>query len=99
NVSPKRVAPQAMERLLAYSWPGNVRELQNAIERAFALSGADTIEVADIAPTLSSDRGAASAGNLRSAETAVAAVDSLEAPSPSGVPLGLADDVPPAGRP
>ncbi len=28
-----------MFALINYAWPGNVRELQNAIERAFTLSG------------------------------------------------------------
>ena len=42
----------ARERLLAHDWPGNIRELQNTIERAFALSTSDTIELADIAPAL-----------------------------------------------
>jgi len=48
QVAPKRVTPEAMARLAAYAWPGNVRELQNAIERAFALSVADTISVDDL---------------------------------------------------
>ena len=26
------IAPEAMEKLLAYSWPGNIRELRNAVE-------------------------------------------------------------------
>jgi two-component system response regulator AtoC len=52
QVAPKRVAAEAMERLRAYSWPGNVRELQNAIERAFALSAADTITLDDLPPPL-----------------------------------------------
>jgi DNA-binding NtrC family response regulator len=29
----KKVSPQALEKLLAYSWPGNIRELENVIER------------------------------------------------------------------
>src|SRR5262245_33839409 len=33
-----RVAPEAMQRLVAYPWPGNVRELENVIERAVILS-------------------------------------------------------------
>lgn len=31
---PSQIAPEAMDRLLAFSWPGNVRQLENAIERA-----------------------------------------------------------------
>ncbi|HKC63525.1 MAG TPA: sigma-54 dependent transcriptional regulator [Pyrinomonadaceae bacterium] len=34
----------ARKRLESYSWPGNVRELRNCLERAAALSTADTIE-------------------------------------------------------
>ncbi len=30
---PKRISPEALQKLEAYSWPGNVRELQNIIER------------------------------------------------------------------
>src|SRR5215813_9632160 len=52
QVAPKRVSAEAMERLRAYPWPGNVRELQNAIERAFALSVADTIMPEDLPPVL-----------------------------------------------
>jgi len=29
-----RIAPEALERLVAYPWPGNVRELQNELRRA-----------------------------------------------------------------
>jgi DNA-binding NtrC family response regulator len=36
----KSIDPTAMTALINYNWPGNVRELQNAIERAFTLSGA-----------------------------------------------------------
>jgi DNA-binding NtrC family response regulator len=52
QVAPKRLAAEAMERLRGYAWPGNVRELQNAIERAFALSVAETITVDDLPPPL-----------------------------------------------
>ncbi len=52
QVAPKRVAAEAMDRLRAYAWPGNIRELQNAIERAFALSTADTITLDDLPPAV-----------------------------------------------
>jgi DNA-binding NtrC family response regulator len=35
----RRLAPDALLRLCAYSWPGNVRQLENAVEMAVALSG------------------------------------------------------------
>jgi DNA-binding NtrC family response regulator len=34
----RRLAPEALRPLMAYSWPGNVRELENVIERAVVLS-------------------------------------------------------------
>jgi DNA-binding NtrC family response regulator len=43
NEPPKKMAPEAMERLLVYRWPGNVRELENAIERAAVTTVGDTI--------------------------------------------------------
>ncbi|MEW6269751.1 MAG: sigma-54 dependent transcriptional regulator [Thermodesulfobacteriota bacterium] len=52
GVAPKRLSDEARARLLAHDWPGNIRELQNTIERAFAISTSDTIELADIAPAL-----------------------------------------------
>jgi two-component system, NtrC family, response regulator AtoC len=39
----KRLAPEALAVLTAFRWPGNVRELEHAIERAVALSSAETI--------------------------------------------------------
>src|SRR5262245_2451042 len=35
----KRVMPEALDRLAAYSWPGNVRQLENVVEMAVVLSG------------------------------------------------------------
>ncbi len=39
EMPPKRLAPEALERLCGYSWPGNVRQLENSVEMAVALSG------------------------------------------------------------
>jgi len=52
RVSPKRVTAEVLERLTAYAWPGNIRELQNLIERAFALSTAETITLEDLPPAV-----------------------------------------------
>ena len=38
NKKVDRVAPEALQLIMAYDWPGNVRELRNAIERAVVLS-------------------------------------------------------------
>jgi two-component system response regulator HydG len=38
NKKIERLAPAALELLMAYNWPGNVRELENAIERAVVIS-------------------------------------------------------------
>jgi DNA-binding NtrC family response regulator len=45
----KVVEQAAMSALINYNWPGNVRELQNAIERAFTLSG-DQIDLDSLPP-------------------------------------------------
>jgi DNA-binding NtrC family response regulator len=39
----RRITPEALRPLLAYSWPGNVRELENVIERAVVLSSSPEI--------------------------------------------------------
>ena len=52
GVPPKHISPDARDRLIAHDWPGNIRELQNTIERAFAITTGDTIELEDIAPGL-----------------------------------------------
>lgn len=52
GVGPKTLTKEAHARLLAYPWPGNARELQNVIERAFALSDASEISLADVEPAL-----------------------------------------------
>ena len=52
GVEPKRVTAVALERLVSYAWPGNIRELQNAIERAFALSGEPEITPRNLPPAL-----------------------------------------------
>jgi DNA-binding NtrC family response regulator len=45
----RRISPEALRPLMAYSWPGNVRELENVIERAVVLSSGPEISV-DLLP-------------------------------------------------
>ncbi len=43
-----QLTPEALAALKRYAFPGNVRELENILERAFALSEAGRIDVADL---------------------------------------------------
>ena len=45
----KSITREAMTALAGYNWQGNVRELENAIERAFILSG-DEIDLGSLPP-------------------------------------------------
>ena len=49
---PKRISPEAMNRLVSYRWPGNVRELENTIERLAVLAPGDTILLEHIPETI-----------------------------------------------
>jgi DNA-binding NtrC family response regulator len=40
---PRRVAPEAIDRLMQYPWPGNVRELKNLVERLVVTTDEETI--------------------------------------------------------
>ncbi len=49
GVSPApRLTREALALLARYAFPGNVRELENLLHRAVALSGGETIDVADL---------------------------------------------------
>ena len=49
GVSPApRLSTVALAQLSRYAFPGNVRELENLLHRALALSGGETIELADL---------------------------------------------------
>jgi len=48
----KQFNREAMRHILEYFWPGNVRELENAIERAFVLSGGNVIKETDLPPEI-----------------------------------------------
>lgn len=45
---PPRLTREALQHLARYPFPGNVREMENLLHRAVALSGGETIGVADL---------------------------------------------------
>ena len=77
NVRPKRITQAALDVLQRHRWKGNVRELRNAVERMLIMTGAETIDAADLpesvrsparggaAPRLASDSDSAKAATLR----------------------------------
>jgi len=44
----KKISPEAMTYLYAYSWPGNVRELENLVNRLIIISKRDTVLPEDL---------------------------------------------------
>jgi DNA-binding NtrC family response regulator len=56
----KPIAREAMTALINHPFPGNVRELQNAVERAFTLSGAE-IDLESLPPRVRESAGDAAA--------------------------------------
>ncbi len=44
------IAPEAIERLIAYHWPGNIRELENLMERTMLFCEGPEIRVSDLPP-------------------------------------------------
>ncbi|MDH4100918.1 MAG: sigma-54 dependent transcriptional regulator [Nitrospirota bacterium] len=67
----KRIAPDALQRLMDCEWKGNVRELENVIERAVALSDGPLIKTDYLPEPAPSERGAVVAAVDVSAERPV----------------------------
>ncbi len=77
NADEKSVAPEAMSALINYTWPGNVRELQNAIERAFTLSG-ERIDVDSLPPRIRDTVEAATPTSMRDPDGLRPTLDEIE---------------------
>ena len=50
KTTPRKIAPETLAILRAYSWPGNVRELRNLVERLLILSDGPVVKPADLPP-------------------------------------------------
>jgi transcriptional regulator with PAS, ATPase and Fis domain len=48
----KRILPEALDLLTAYSWPGNVRELENVIERLIVTGRVESITPQELPPEI-----------------------------------------------
>ena len=44
----KRIKPESVQLMMAYSWPGNIRELENILERAINQSEDNQIDLTDL---------------------------------------------------
>jgi DNA-binding NtrC family response regulator len=49
DVSVRRLSPNAIARIRAYSWPGNIRELENLMLREVLLTDGEVIDLATLA--------------------------------------------------
>jgi len=58
----RRIADDALDRLVAYAWPGNIRELENAIERAVILCDGQTLTLRALPETVVSPAAGSEAG-------------------------------------
>jgi two-component system, NtrC family, nitrogen regulation response regulator GlnG len=54
SAGPRRLRPEALELIRAYSWPGNVRQLENTIRRLVVTSPEDDIGRAEVEAVLGS---------------------------------------------
>jgi two-component system response regulator HydG len=72
-----RVAPEAMDALVAYDWPGNVRELSNVIERAVILSLGDDLTFESLPAALKKQESSGEGLNVREQNERKAIVNAL----------------------
>src|SRR5882757_7769678 len=66
NTRPKRITQAAMDALQRYRWKGNIRELLNTVERLIIMTGAETIDVADLPGVVRSPGSGSPAGPAKS---------------------------------
>jgi nitrogen regulation protein NR(I) len=82
------IAPEAIERLIAYHWPGNIRELENLMERTMLFCEGPAIQVSDLPPeVVAAVPAGASAATAATAAVPVPVTASDEASRPAASSL------------
>jgi transcriptional regulator with PAS, ATPase and Fis domain len=66
----KTLSPQVEKILLEYPWPGNARQLANAMERAYVLTEASTIQTETLPPEILVEKRAGTGSALLTLEAA-----------------------------
>jgi two-component system, NtrC family, nitrogen regulation response regulator NtrX len=69
RLPPRRLAPEAVERLTRMEWPGNVRELRNTVERLLILSHGPEVGVREVERLVGGTQETALGSDLLRAET------------------------------
>jgi two-component system, NtrC family, nitrogen regulation response regulator NtrX len=69
RLPPRRVAPDAVDRLGRMDWPGNVRELKNTVERLLILSPGSEVTTRDVDRLVGGARDAGLGADLMRAES------------------------------
>ncbi len=99
KIRARKVSPEALAVLCAYTWPGNVRELENTVYRSGVVAQGDTVLVKDLPREIVS----AVPGGTSSPFTPAAVVKPVAASTPapvvSPVPSAPAVDVPASASP
>ena len=67
QVSRSTLSPAAIAGLMGYDWPGNIRELAGVIDSAHHAAAGETIELADLPPSIRGERGGAYAPSVAAA--------------------------------
>ena len=69
RLPPRRLSPEAVERLAAMDWPGNVRELKNTVERLLILARDEEVGPGEVDRLLGGAQGAGLPADLMRADS------------------------------
>ncbi|MDR2324983.1 MAG: nitrogen regulation protein NR(I) [Acidovorax sp.] len=95
GVEPKRIAPEALQKLMQFGFPGNVRQLENICHWLTVMAPSQVISVQDLPPEVlhlpAASAAPAIAATPAAAEHAVVASSALSSVAPVVAPYGMPD--------